>query len=311
MHSIFPWQQQQWQNIQQLILDERLPHALLFHGASDIGKYRMAEVVAETMLCSQQGTGSACGFCKQCQLLESGFHPDMMHLEPAGKGEQITVEMIRDVIEFSQKTSQQGGWKIAIINRADRMNTNAANALLKVLEEPPPTTLILLVTHDLSRLLPTIKSRCRQFRFPLPVSGEVIPWVAEVVSSEKTARELLQYAEGRPLLALRLEQEGSLETRKKMEAEWEMLAAGKGSALACAQACSKLEPIMVLDWLYYFVTGKIKSTASQADNRNLFRFVDSISKARVLTNSGHNPNLQLQWEVLMLDWQALAKARVG
>ena len=308
MHSVYPWQKTQWQTMQQLIQDARLPHAVLLHGNGGMGKIRFAEVLAETTLCEQRATATACGFCKQCQLLESGFHPDLLTVETVGKGEQITVDQVRDVISLAEKTAQQGGWKVVIFNRAERMNTSAANALLKLLEEPPENSLLILVCNEFSRIMATIKSRCRQVKFATPLVGEVIPWLTEVVSSEQKARELLEYAEGRPLLALKLQEEGLLKERKILENGWRALAQEEISPLDCAEACSRVVPQLALDWLYFFVTRHIRAEQKPENSRHLFRYLDIVVEARRQAGSSTNPNLQLLWEELMMDWQAVCRA---
>ena len=309
MRSVFPWQQSQWQTMQQLIQDNRLPHAVLLQGSGGIGKFRFAEVLAQTTLCEQRSTATACGFCKQCQLLDGGFHPDLLTVETVGKGEQITVDQVREVISLAEKTAQQGGWKVIIFNRAERMNTSAANALLKLLEEPPENSLLILVCNDLSRIMATIKSRCRQVKFSTPLPGEVIPWLAEVVSSEHKARELLEYAEGRPLFALKLQEEGLLKERKNLENGWRALAKDEVSPLDCAEACIRVEPQLALDWLYFYITRNIRAQEKAENSRKLFRYLDTVMEARRQAGSSTNPNLQLLWEELMMDWQAVC--RVG
>src|SRR5476651_1859012 len=166
---------------------DRLPHALLFHGAPGVGKLALAERFAQLLLCEKRGQGtSPCGACEGCRWFLAGNHPDARFLEPetlarqtavAEEGDEekprsskqpsseIKIEQVRALAGFVNVGSHRGGRRVAIVHPAEDMNTNAANALLKSLEEPPPGAMFLLVSHRPARLLPTIRSRC----VPVPV----------------------------------------------------------------------------------------------------------------------------------------------
>jgi len=171
----------------------RLPHALLFSGPRGIGKATLAFRFARFVLASGVGEGSSGGLfgCTEASGLvippnsgtfrrvASGGHADLLTVERAYdprrrrlRGE-IIVENTREIGTFLRLTSAEGGWRVVIVDGADEMNRNAANALLKILEEPPQRALLLLVAHSPGRLLPTIRSRCR--RFPLtPLLPEIV-----------------------------------------------------------------------------------------------------------------------------------------
>ena len=148
-HEIyFPWQDIQWGRLISQMNSERLPHALSLIGPSCIGKQKFAVSFANFILCSSPLNKAPCGKCKSCCLSRSGNHPDCVIIKPDSKGKNINVDSIRDLDAFFSQTSQQRGWKIVIISPAESMNTNAANALLKTLEEPKEKTLIKKAKKD-------------------------------------------------------------------------------------------------------------------------------------------------------------------
>lgn len=310
MFPIMPysWQQEQWQQLQTLIENQRLPHALLLSGSRDIGKTQFARALAQLLLCEAPVLDKACGHCKQCYLLAAGSHPDLRLLEPEAEGKAIKVDDVRAVGDFVAKTAQQGGWKITIIQPAEAMNVNAANALLKNLEEPGKNTLIILVAHELERIPATVRSRCRILKFPRPESHRVRNWLQQVVGDGENIDQLLQFSDGRPLLALKLLQTDALSKRLDFETLVNEVAAGEKSALPAAAWCKTEDPLQVVEWFQHCVVGRIKAAENHGSTRLLFRFMDRLLVAKQRLQSRANPNELLLWEELLLDWQALFKA---
>ena len=160
---------------------EERPHALLFYGPEGIGKCLLAKEFARAFLCHGTGEERPCGHCESCRLLNFATgnfaHPDYLYFDPATDEEQekkktkiITVNQIRNLIRQASFGPTLSGHKICIINEADTMNQEAANSLLKLLEEPPDKWFFILIATSVSRLLPTILSRVIQVRFvPLTV----------------------------------------------------------------------------------------------------------------------------------------------
>ncbi|MGV6808055.1 MAG: DNA polymerase III subunit delta' [bacterium] len=315
MKTIYPWQTDQWQQVRQLIAADRIPHALLLAGPTHTGKHRFASVVAQSMLCADPVAGEACGGCKQCGLIEGGFHPDLREIQSDEGSSVIKIELIRDLIGYLGKTSQQGGWKTAIISEAEQMNASAANALLKSLEEPASRTLLILVTNDLSRLLPTIKSRCRLLRFPVPARATSVDWLAQVVNSREKAIDLLDSADGRPLWALAMDRDGFQDRRHTLENLWARVADGDVAPEECAVQCVNGDAQMAIDWLYYYVKKQIgvknqagvKPRSEAPADCKLFLFLDRLSEAKRQLLSPANLNPQLIWESLMLDWRGYSR----
>ena len=160
---LLPWQQQQWHYVNQRIAQKHLAHAMLLTGKTGLGKRLFARYLAQALLCSNTGTDHMpCGNCRNCQLYEVGNHPDYLFIEPEDHKKPIRIDQIRTVVEFLEHTSQSRRYKIVLIDPAERMNLNAANSLLKTLEEPPGASMLLLLTSAPSQLPITIRSRCQQ-----------------------------------------------------------------------------------------------------------------------------------------------------
>lgn len=218
--DIFPWHHALWQRVYGL--RERMPHALLLHGRPGIGKLVFAQALAHSLLCeAPQEHGYACGVCPSCGWLAQGNHPDIRMIQPediadddieggieasaqTGKSRKksrfIVISQIRALEDMVSLSAHRHGLRVVILSPADTLNANAANALLKVLEEPPPSTLFLLVTHQLPRLLPTIRSRCLKIAMKMPSRIEAESWLKTQGVSQPTWP--LAYSGGSPLDAL-------------------------------------------------------------------------------------------------------------
>jgi len=254
--NVYPWQQTDWKRLQDL--RKRPVHALLFKGAQGIGKFDLALGYARSLLCERsEADGFACGSCPSCHWFEQGSHPDFRLLQPetlsqdgdekeAGKkpSKQISVDQVRSLADFFGMSAHQGGRRVVVIHPAEAMNQNAANALLKNLEEPPQGVLFILVTHKPQQLLPTILSRCLAVALPAPDAASAANWLAEQgVANPETALAASGYA---PLHALLLDELGS-------EARIRLLRAVRQpntlDVFALAEALQKTELVLVVQWL--------------------------------------------------------------
>lgn len=147
--------------LEALIEKGRLPHALLFCGPEGIGKLRAARWVAAAHLCPKFG----CGSCPTCGRVLGSSHPDLLWLEAEEGRRDILIGQVRELMSAIATKSFEAGGKAAVIDGADRMNEESQNAFLKTLEEPPPGSIIILVSASPERLLPTIRSRCQRLSF--------------------------------------------------------------------------------------------------------------------------------------------------
>ena len=168
---IYPWHQSNWDNLFEDA--KRFPHGLILHGPCDSGINNFASIASNKLLCSNSdGSGSYCGDCQNCSWINSQSHPDLFSVNNSalqGAKSIINIDLIRGLKNFFELSShQRNGKKVAVIYDAQQMNLAASNALLKILEEPPNDSVIILTTSDLSSLLPTIKSRSRIEGLPKP-----------------------------------------------------------------------------------------------------------------------------------------------
>ncbi|PPC87728.1 MAG: DNA polymerase III subunit delta' [Methylotenera sp.] len=209
---MYIWQKNQWQHIMQQ--RATLPHALLIRGSAGIGKQDFALELARSLLCNVPIETHACGECASCLWFKEMHHPDFRLISPedaelsedtpkkkATKKSQISVAQIRQLIDYlSLSQHQASGYRVILISPAETLNIASANALLKMLEEPPANTLFLLVTNQPQRLLATITSRCQAIDMPLPSKQDALSWLKE--QNVGNAEAALDYAGGAPLIAL-------------------------------------------------------------------------------------------------------------
>jgi len=219
---------------------DRIHHAWLIAGPKGIGKATFAWRCAKFLLAKDSGDGAGPDMFGELpkhssldvdpadttiQRIKAGGHGGVVLLErtenpKTGKlRKDIVIDDVRNLISFFGQTNTEGGWRVAIIDAVDEMNTNAANALLKLLEEPPAKSILLLVAHSPGRLLPTIRSRCRQLSLS-PLGGEDITGLIRSKYSELSEQEVSEVcenAEGAPGKAINLIESNGLATIKKLD----------------------------------------------------------------------------------------------
>ena len=238
-----PWHEQPWRHLLAQWQADRLGHAWLIGGLEGSGKLSLVRRFAALLYCRQPQGSEACGNCKECAYFKAGSHPDWRLLQPEKK--LITVDQVRESMDFLLTHSQRGGYKVLCLLPAEAMNASAANALLKLLEEPPPMTLLLLLSHQPGLLLPTLRSRCQKLLVPLPAKAQAIAWLQERGCAE--AEELLLRAGGAPLKALALAEAGCLAEHARVQALVAEVISGRSSAVAAAGKCSKLPAPDILE----------------------------------------------------------------
>ena len=295
---IHPWCEPLW--TQWMALGERLPHALLIAGAAGLGKRDLAEALAARLLCdAPQADGQACDHCLPCQWRTSGNHPDLHRLspeagetpadetattEPGGgegkaKSTQIVIGQVRAVQEALCVTAHRGGRRVVIVDPAEAMNSFTANALLKLLEEPPDGCVFLLISSAPRRLLPTIRSRCQQWPVPRPDAEALRRWQAR---EEHIDANLLALCGGMPLAARRLSAQGGGALFKRftsdlgaaridplrLAAQWETWLKKDKEALAAGFSL-----MMLVEWMQRWVSdlaalrlgGRVRYFPAQAE----------------------------------------------
>ena len=257
MTSVLPWHSSIWRRVCAQIDTAKMPHGILITGPADSGKTEFISLLASYLLCDE--AEKPCGYCKQCRLIAASTHPDMIFLSPRDS-KQIKIEQVRDLIYWATQTPQQGGNKICIINPADRLNAQSANALLKVLEEPPKNTIICLASSQPARLLPTLRSRCQRIDLNLPEKKEAITWMKGQADSSIDLELQLDIADGMPLRALRSVDENYLKLRRDVAAQLVAISNGSASPVQVAASLAREEAGRIFDLLYQFVSDSIALT---------------------------------------------------
>jgi len=191
------------QILRRLIETGRVHHAYLFTGMEGIGKRLVALNMAKALNCADQA-GEACDRCRSCQLIGKGMHPDLILINPTG--ESIKIEQIRELERSIAFKPYEARWRVILIDGAERLTKEAANALLKTLEEPPPWTVIILVALAVEGLPPTVPSRCQRIRFSPLSDAEVKKVLRDHLPAEEI-NILAPLAGGSPGRALHMDGE--------------------------------------------------------------------------------------------------------
>ena len=317
----FPWQSNIWLEFVERIKRDRMPHAVLLYGEQGIGALELSQALAQYASCFSPTDSIACGKCKACTLMNAGSYPDLLSIGLEEKAKQIKVDQIRAVSNFVSKTSQLGGKKVIIIEAAETMNVNAANALLKNLEEPSGDTLFVLTSNQIGRILPTIRSRCFQISVPYPKKHEAMAWLD--TQSIEDAENLLDYARGAPVLALEWFNTDAISDRKSVFNGMTYIVMGQQSSLYIAQQWGQLEPLNVLDAMQYAIDECIKGAMLNAEAPQaiatllrsvagfpasvFFKLRDKLLLKRGQLEANTNLNPALFVEELALDWAALSE----
>ncbi len=278
----------------------RTPHAYLFWGPDGVGKERVAREVAKALLCTAPSArGEACDGCAACRKLEAGNHPDC-HLVVAG-GARIAVDDVRRLQETLSYQAFERGRKVAILRDAFRMTREASNALLKTLEEPPPGTHLVLLTHHRNQLLPTLVSRCQSLRFD-PISEEEVRRLLEGAGTEASAARTLAAVSGGCPGAVWGEDAGRFMAASKEVAElwegWGRMEAADRFAVSSRWASERdLLPVR-LDSLERELGRRAREETVAGRGPEALDTLGALFRVRGLLD--HNVNVQLALDTLFL-----------
>ncbi len=308
--------------LRRALLRNETRHAYLFLGPEHIGKTTLARAFAQALTCEhptdEAGLG-ACGQCRSCRLAAEGMHPDHRFFSPVGN--QLLIDQIREVVREAALSPVESRYKVFVLTDFERANVNAANALLKTLEEPSVTTRIILISHQPSGLLDTIISRCQLLRLR-PLSEDTIGLALQERFGLEAgaARRLARLSNGRIGRAFALAQDPeSWQTyNQRIQQLNEVLSYSPAQRIAYAQTLEKQGQLETLlqEWLLWWRDvlliqnntpalvvneehlDELKALAEQLDASHVRRFVDAMmTTSRYLRK---NVNKQLALEVLLL-----------
>ena len=275
---LYPWQQLHWQRFTQQHRDERLHHAYIISGMKGLGQFAFAEHCAAWLLCEKKLATDRCHHCKSCKLLQAANHPDLIHLLPEEGKKSISIAAIRELTTAIDKTSNQGGYQIVIIEPAEAMTIAAANALLKTLEEPIGQVLFMLVNYEVGRLPMTIKSRCQRLSFVANRSAET--WLLQQLP-HLDPKLALNLAKGAPLLALEQQSSGFNDSRQLVWQQIAAVLAKQTTWQAASKALKDVDNLTILVIMLSLVTDLLKQQlgvlSSQLDNIDLIAPLSVVS----------------------------------
>jgi len=319
-----PWLQPAYDRVLQSARMDQLAHAILVHGTPGWGEADLARAIAEHFIGLGPGELNA-------QSAEYFAHPDFHWLQPEAPGKQIKVDQIRILRNFVLQTCQKSDRKVAVILDAHMMNMNAANALLKTLEEPPGECLLILSTNSHQDLLPTIRSRCQSLPIRPAYDSANIAWIkaqlktgsSNLVAMTADDFDILLFEfGGAPMFVLQAIQRGE----KSLLPDLVSCIAAPGQTGRVEQTWRKLELDLLLSrWMRYlnvlmqvqcrtqagewgpdnFLQPLIKVLVS-ASSADLLAFWEELCWARRLMHSTSNTNQTLLLGRLLLRWCELA-----
>jgi len=284
-------------------------HAYLFAGPEHIGKTTLARAFAQALTCEQptgeEGLG-ACGRCRSCRLAAEGAHPDHRFFAPAGN--QLLIDQIREVVREAALSPVEGRYKVFIITEFERANVNAANALLKTLEEPSPTTRILLVSHQPSGLLDTIISRCQLLRLrPLPESEVVRALQTRSGLADMEARRLARLSNGRigRAFALAEDPDSWQAYSQRIQEMQAILSQTPAQRMAFARTLEKHQQLetMLQEWLLWWRDVLVLQNQGQS----LIVNQDRLDELRDLAQSVPQPQVRRFLDAIMITAHYLRK----
>ncbi len=305
-------------------------HAYLFCGPPGLGRRTLAIRLAQALNCTKPpAPGVPCGLCRDCKQIEAMQHPDMVVIESldgdglSKEGGTLKVDQVREMQRTLTLKPYQAKYRIALFLRFQEANDNAANALLKTLEEAPAHAILLLTAETPEQLLPTIVSRCEILRLrALPISAIEADLIERGVEAER-ARLLAHISGGRPGYARKLVDDSTLleKREERLNDLQTLLPAPRVEKFSYADKLSKDKDAMrqaILIWLSYWRDVMLRVAGAETPLTNVDRNMEieflagrlDLSTARRVVNDlentlekmDRNVNSRLLAEVLLLDW---------
>jgi len=320
-----PWLEGARQRLRASLAAQRLPHSLLLLSTPGLGAEQLANWISALVLCESLGS-RPCGVCASCLLLRSDSHPDSYIVRLEEDAQQIKVDQVRGLIESLSLKSYRGGYKVGVIEGAEALNVNGANAFLKTLEEPTANTVLIMIARPSHRLPATIASRCLRLTLTPPPAEAAIAWLeARARASPKAGGEAaaapadaqswdaaLSLAGGAPLLALELNSPKIAALDEDMRESLKQLATGSVDVTLLADRWMRSNPGLRITWLENWITRRVRAALGGCISRQsaepvrlpaallkpkiraLFELLDAARELRRLASTGMNQQLALE-----------------
>jgi len=305
-----PWLEESMAALKAAHAAGRMPHAILIQAAEGSGGSLLANWSAQLVLCTSGAP--PCGHCNGCRRAAEERHPDLLLVRPLEDSQQIRIEQIRELGAELALSSHQGGYKVAIIEPADTLNRFAANSLLKMLEEPPPRTLLMLVAAQPSRLPPTLTSRCQRVRVRAPTRAQSLLWLQSARGTGDWEAVLDVIGEA-PLAAATLDPGTVSNLRTDVVRTMEEIRGGRTDPVIAAERWSRSELPLRLrcleNWLTECIRRSLVGPAVAAEVRagahqrgpdsvmntpDLFRLLDGVRELKAALPTPINRALALE-----------------
>jgi len=337
----YPWLQTDWQKLTEYQQSQKIPHAIILTGKKGLAKRELASLWVKSLLCDSNSpeknyssTLFPCQNCDSCLLFDAKTHPDYLLIEPEEVAKVIKVDQIREVVNFVSLTRSRGQYRIILISPAENMNSNAANSLLKTLEEPAANTKLILTSSNIQQLPATIRSRCQLFPVTPPKSDELEQYLVE--SQQISADEMriaLSISENSPVDAEFYVNSSVTSLNNDLLNDWQSLADGSVNPSKIAEKWLKQSTNIPLKLVYTWIVDMIRYQsirAQAADNnyhtghfyqgnnktleslalkipvKRLFSLYDKAVELIKLERSSLNKQIQL--ESLLIQWSLVAQS---
>jgi DNA polymerase-3 subunit delta' len=320
-----PWLEGAQQRLRASLAAQRLPHSLLLLSTPGLGAEQLANWISALVLCESLGS-RPCGACASCLLLRSDSHPDSYVVRLEEDAQQIKVDQVRGLIESLSLKSYRGGYKVGVIEGAEALNVNGANAFLKTLEEPTANTVLIMIARPSHRLPATIASRCLRLTLTPPPAEVAIAWLeararispkarseaAAVPGDAQSWEAALSLAGGAPLLALELNSPEIAALDEDMRESLKQLATGSADVTLLAERWMRSNPGLRITWLENWITRRVHASLGSGTSRQsaepvrlpaallkpkiraLFELLDAARELRRLASTGMNQQLALE-----------------
>ena len=276
--------------LQSHIRNGNVRHAYLFTGPDGVGRRTLALRFAQALVCENPPSkGEACGKCRNCRQIERMTHPDLAIVRREEGSSVIKVEQVRALERLLSLSPLSAPYRIGLLLDFERANPAAANALLKTLEEPPPSAILLLTAESAEALLPTVVSRCEVVRLrPVPTTKIAAALQKRLGLTEEGAVALAQISGGRPGYALALHKHPELleERREALDSLWEMVAADRIERFARAAEWAKDRRVLskiLTYWLSFWRDVLVRSAGAEILPANPDKEMEIEALAAVLT----------------------------